>query len=329
MSMTEDKYSISVVIPAYNSEAHVGRALDSVLAQTFGADEIIVVDDGSTDGTGKVVASYGERVKCIRQENAGPGAARNTGIHAATGNWVAFLDADDEWVAEKLKLQVDLLKRNTELMWVSANYSCFQEDRDLRAAYLPQAKVERLLDGKDYFENFLKAFASDCWGHLDTVLINREALLEVGDFATAHKTMEDLDFLWRIAYRWPRIGYVAEPIAVYHLSTSKSLIKIVKDRGVLGETISRHLGLSERAGKCEDFRPCAVMMLRKWIRGMLFGAEADEARDLIRRFDELLPCGYRLFIYLLTIFPGMTAFMCRSISLVLKTLKLWRRPSRS
>lgn len=329
MSMAEDKYSISVVIPAYNSEAHVGRALDSVLAQTFVADETIVIDDGSTDGTGKVVASYGERVKYIRQENEGPGAARNTGIHAATGNWVAFLDADDEWVAEKLKLQVDLLKRNTELMWVSANYSCFQEDRDLRAAYLPQAKVERLLDGKDYFENFLKAFASDCWGCTDTMLIKRKVLLEVGGFETTHNTMEDLDLLWRIAYRWPRIGYVAEPIAVYHLGTPKSLIKTVKDRKVLGETIARHLELSERAGKCEDFRPCAVMMLRKWIRGMLFAAEADEARELVRRFGKLLPCWYRLFIYLLTVFPKMTTLMCRVISLTLKTLKLWRRPSRT
>ena len=327
--MTEDKYSISVVIPAYNSEGHIGRALDSVLAQTFGADEIIVVDDGSTDGTGEVIASYGERVKYIRQENAGPGAARNTGIHAATGNWIAFLDADDEWVSEKLRLQVDILKRNIELMWVSANYDCFQEDRDLKASYLPKAKVERLLGGKDHFENFLEAFTFDCWGHLDTVLINREALLEVGDFETTHKTMEDLDFLWRMGYRWPQIGYVAEPVAVYHLGTPESLIKTVKDRRALGETIARHLVLSEKAGMGEDFKPCAVMMLRKWIRGMLFTAEGREARDLIKRFDELLPRSYRLFIYLLTVFPGFTALMCRSISLTLKTLKLWRRPSRT
>lgn len=328
MSMAEDKYSISVVIPAYNSEAHIGRALDSVLAQTLCADEIIVVDDGSTDETGKVVASYGERVKYIRQENAGPGAARNIGIHAATGNWIAFLDADDEWTSEKLKLQVDLLKRDTELMWVSANYSRCQKDRDLKAAYLPQAKIESLLEGKDHFDNFFKAFVSDCWGCTDTMMIKREALLEVGGFETAHRIMEDLDLLWRIAYRWPRIGYVAEPVAVYHLDTPTSLIKTVKDRGVLGETIARHLELSEEAGKGEDFKPCAVMMLRKWIRGMLFTAESRDARDLIRRFDELLPCSYRLLIYLLTVFPGITAFMCRSISLVLKTLKLRRRPSR-
>ncbi len=329
MSISENKYSVSVVIPAYNSAAHIRRAIDSVLTQTLGADEIIVVDDGSTDATAEVVASYGKRVKCISQENKGPGAARNTGIHAAKGSWIAFLDADDEWTGEKLKLQVDLLKRNSELMWVSANYSRCQEDLYLKAAHLPQAKVESLLEGRDYFENFLEAFAFDCWGHLDTAVIKREVLLDVEGFATARRTMEDLDLLWRIAYRWPRIGYVAEPLAVYHLDTPTSLIKTVKDRAVLAETIARHLELSEQAGKGADFKPCAVMMLRKWIRGMLFSAEGGEARNLIRRFDELLPCGYRLLIYVLTIFPGVTAFMCRGISLCAKKLKLWRQPSRS
>ncbi|HOM77565.1 MAG TPA: glycosyltransferase family A protein, partial [Anaerohalosphaeraceae bacterium] len=92
-----DKRSISVVIPAYNCQAYIRRAIDSVLGQSRPADEIIVVDDGSTDGTAEAVRTYGAKVILIQQENAGVSAARNAGIRAASGDWIAFLDADDEW----------------------------------------------------------------------------------------------------------------------------------------------------------------------------------------------------------------------------------------
>ena len=105
--------SISVIIPAYNAEQHISRAIDSVLAQTHPADEIIAVDDGSTDDTGQILRSYGRQLRYIGQENGGAGAARNTGIKAARGEWIAFLDADDEWLPEKLKCQADHLRRHS------------------------------------------------------------------------------------------------------------------------------------------------------------------------------------------------------------------------
>ena len=94
---------ISAVIPAYNCEKYIGRAIQSVLSQTRPVDEIIVVDDGSTDTTAEIVRSFGDKVKLIQQENAGECAARNTGIKAASCQWVAFLDADDEWLPEKIE----------------------------------------------------------------------------------------------------------------------------------------------------------------------------------------------------------------------------------
>ncbi|MCK4960446.1 MAG: glycosyltransferase family 2 protein, partial [Planctomycetes bacterium] len=96
--MNDESYSVSVVIAAYNAEKYIQRAIDSVLAQSLPADEIIVVDDGSTDNTGDAVKHYGSKVRYIYQENAGPASARNTAIEAATGTWIAFLDADDEWL---------------------------------------------------------------------------------------------------------------------------------------------------------------------------------------------------------------------------------------
>ena len=100
---------ISVVIPAYNAAAWIRRAVNSVLSQTRPADEIIVVDDGSTDGTGDIVRMYDGRVRLLQQANAGAAAARNTGILAATGDWIAFLDADDEWLPQKLQRQTEYL----------------------------------------------------------------------------------------------------------------------------------------------------------------------------------------------------------------------------
>ena len=96
-----DQPLISCIVPVFNGERYLGEALDSILAQTYRPLEIIVSDDGSTDGTAAVVASYGECVKYLWQVNAGEAAARNLGSSAAGGHFLAFLDADDLWHPEK------------------------------------------------------------------------------------------------------------------------------------------------------------------------------------------------------------------------------------
>jgi glycosyltransferase involved in cell wall biosynthesis len=97
---------VSVLIPAYNAAGCVGRAIESVLAQTVPALEILVVDDGSADNTAEVVARYGPPVRLLRQANAGPAAARNHGAREAHGEWLALLDADDAWLPRKLERQL-------------------------------------------------------------------------------------------------------------------------------------------------------------------------------------------------------------------------------
>ncbi len=97
--------SISAVIPAYNSEKFIGDAIQSVLGQTYEIAEIIVVDDGSSDRTAEVAAAF-PRTRVIRRQNGGPGAARNTGIRAATSEWIALLDSDDVWIPRKTEIQV-------------------------------------------------------------------------------------------------------------------------------------------------------------------------------------------------------------------------------
>ena len=118
---------VSVVIPAYNSAATLGRALDSVAAQTLADWEVIVVDDGSTDATPEVVADYQRKLSpklvALRQSNAGPSAARNAGIDRARGTYVCFLDADDEFLPTKLTRQTGLLKADPALGLVFSDYA--------------------------------------------------------------------------------------------------------------------------------------------------------------------------------------------------------------
>ncbi|MBP1684242.1 MAG: putative Sugar transferase-a glycosyl transferase [Deltaproteobacteria bacterium] len=106
---------VSCIVPVFNGERYLSEALDSILTQTYAPVELIVVDDGSTDGTAAVLAGYSERVRALRQPNAGPVAARNQGLRAAQGEFVAFLDADDVWHREKLARQMARFEARPEL----------------------------------------------------------------------------------------------------------------------------------------------------------------------------------------------------------------------
>ena len=117
---------VSVIIPLFNKAPFIERALRSVAAQTFADFEIIVVDDGSTDGGLRIVEKFTDsRLHIIRQENAGPGAARNRGLREARGEFVAFLDADDEWLPQFLSESVGLLDQNPNAGAVTSGYSAF------------------------------------------------------------------------------------------------------------------------------------------------------------------------------------------------------------
>ncbi len=113
--MSDKHHLVSCIIPVYNGERFLAEAIDSILSQTYKVTEIVVIDDGSTDGTPDVVRGYGNRLRYARQTNAGKSAARNHGIRLATGEFIAFLDADDLWHSEKLARQIDRFIARPEL----------------------------------------------------------------------------------------------------------------------------------------------------------------------------------------------------------------------
>ncbi|MFC1782233.1 glycosyltransferase family 2 protein [Planctomycetota bacterium] len=323
-SYNSNSYRVCVVIPAYNCGEVIGRTIDSVLSQTRPAQEIIVVDDGSTDDTGAEVEKFGSKVRYIAQVNAGPSAARNRGIEAAGCEWIAFLDGDDEWLPEKLEKQLGLLERHPELVWTTGNFWRCLCGTERRACDIAPTKAKRLLGGKDFFDSYFRAYTAQAAGWTGSMLIKRSVLHEAGLFRESLNSGEDLDMWWRIAYRWPQIGYVTEPVAIYHLGTPESLSQSYFDLELYQNLIKRHLELSAQQNRREDFEQCAAFTIRRWIRGMLFYKRGDDIRRLMEQFDQLLPEGYKKTMRILTMFPGATAGVCRAISRVVRLFNLRR-----
>jgi glycosyltransferase involved in cell wall biosynthesis len=202
-------FRFSVIIPTYNRAAVLPRAIESALTQTLPTCEVIVVDDGSTDATPAVVTRYGRRIRCIRQENAGAAAARNCGIEAAAGDWLAFLDSDDEWLPEKLARQAQRLETFSHLGWCACgSETC--EGPERRPSTLPHAAAWELAR-TGYFEDYFTAASRGVRFPTPGMVVETRLAKEVGGFDAQLTEAEDLDLWGRIALLAPAIGYVPEP----------------------------------------------------------------------------------------------------------------------
>ncbi|MHC4926388.1 MAG: glycosyltransferase family 2 protein [Planctomycetota bacterium] len=283
---------ISVVIPAYNSEATIGRAITSVLAQTRAADEIIVVDDGSLDGTVNVIRDFGKQVTLIQQDNAGASVARNAGIEEASGNWIAFLDGDDEWLNNKLELQVAHLLANPDLKWTTGNYyRCHCDQQHRQVSDMSEQSIRdcrTFLSGREFFADYLKAYSLLAKGHTDTMLIQRKLLIAAGLFLPGQKRMNDIDMWFRLAYIEPQFGFIFEPLAIYHLDVENSIVKAHTDWRMIDEFLGRHFKLAEKAKRLDAFNPCAQIALRHWIDILMDKNQGRAIRCLLGSHPELI-----------------------------------------
>jgi glycosyltransferase involved in cell wall biosynthesis len=196
---------VSVIIPTYNREKLIGRAIESVLAQTYTDFEIIVVDDGSKDNTKVVVQQYKGNIKYVYQPNGGSSSARNRGIKESTGEYIAFLDSDDIWIQEKLAIQVDILDRNKNIGIVCSRMPIFDKE-GRQIGFKPQEHI-----GKDFNELIAQ------WGDLptSTVMTRRECFDKAGLFDTSLKTVQDFDMWLRIARQYDIYEYKDQCLARY------------------------------------------------------------------------------------------------------------------
>jgi len=307
---------ISVVIPAFNSERCIGRAIESILSQTFSDYEIIVVDDGSTDGTADAVKKFGDRVRYIYQQNAGPARARNAGLKIASGQWIAFLDADDEWLPDKLRQQVELLDRNRDLRWCSTNR--YQADERRKALVGNKAAITKALKGREYFPNYFSAaMAGKCPIVTSAIVVRKDVFDELGDFDPQYLRGQDLDMWWRIAHYYPKIGYIPEPLAIRYLDIENPVTKKHRLQTMYGhnrrELVARHLAMAKEKGSIDEFKPFASKVMREGIVKMLYYGYEKEARETTGQFHELFPLHWRVATYILTIFPQVTSIFAKTV----------------
>jgi glycosyltransferase involved in cell wall biosynthesis len=186
---------VSVVIPAYNAESTVLETIASVQRQSFPDWELIVVDDGSTDGTLARLRGVGDRrMRVLTGPNGGVAVARNRGLAESVGQFVTFLDADDLWTPDKLEAQLEALRRHPEAA-VAYSWTAFV-DRDGEFLF---AKERSRAEGDVFAEMLLDFFVASA----SNVLIRRSCLDSVGDFNVSYGAAQDWDLCLRIAHRWP------------------------------------------------------------------------------------------------------------------------------
>ena len=183
----------SVIIPAYNRAHLISRAIDSALSQTYKPLEIIVVDDGSTDDTKKVLAKYSSKVKVIYQQNKGVSAARNIGIMNSIGKWIALLDSDDEWLPDKLESQRLFFLKHSD-------YHIFQSEE----IWIRNGKrVNPKFKHKKYGGWIFKESLPLCIVSPSAVTFKKKIWSEIGKFDEEFPVCEDYDLWLRIARRYP------------------------------------------------------------------------------------------------------------------------------
>ncbi len=194
------------MIPAYNAEAFIGQALASIQKQSTPVDEIIVIDDGSSDDTEAVVRSCAPEALYIRQNNQGPSAARNKGIKAASGDWIAFLDADDQWTTEKISDQVSVLNQYPELRLIASDMKEIDtHDREITPSVLAKHRQQafyQALNGAP-IPNALSRLINKNFIPTGTVLVQRNVLMQAGLFNPQIHFGEDLELWAKIACHHP------------------------------------------------------------------------------------------------------------------------------
>jgi glycosyltransferase involved in cell wall biosynthesis len=192
---------VSAVIPTYNRRKYVGRAIESVLSQTLPVGEILVIDDGSTDGTAEnLQAAFGERLRIIRQENCGVSAARRLGVLEAQGEWIAFLDSDDEWTPDRNRVLREAIGRvPADVAWI---FGDVLEIRDESTATLFQMHGLKLSEGGRVFDESLGVQFPFQFGMLQASVIRREPLKQLNCFLENLKHSEDVLAGFQIACRY-------------------------------------------------------------------------------------------------------------------------------
>ena len=199
----------SVIIPLYNKEKYIKQTILSVLNQTFSDFEIIVVDDGSTDKSSEIVKFINSRkIKLIYQENSGPSRARNRGIEEARGEYLAFLDADDEWLPKKLESHYLFHMEHFDVIWSCSSYTVLKDSgsniiKYRKKATLVEDAIDGIIDGLPL--SSISIVIKKIAFHQNNLIFNEK-----------FRHSEDREMWYKLACYYPKIGYIDESLAIYN-----------------------------------------------------------------------------------------------------------------
>lgn len=212
----------SVIIAVYNGVKTIEKAIDSVLSQTFVPFELIVVDDGSTDGTANVVKKYGNKVRYFYQPNAGVSVARNKGAEVAKGDWLAFLDADDWYYPDRLKLHAEWIAREPDLDFLTGDFDYIRPDGSHIRRSIESTEAGAMLLTKQRTNDevvmegeMIGKFIEQHFGDTHTLSLPRKTFLRLGGYPKGIAVCEDVNFLIRLCAASNKVGVICQPMAAY------------------------------------------------------------------------------------------------------------------
>jgi glycosyltransferase involved in cell wall biosynthesis len=193
--------TVSVIIPAYNTAGLIAECIDSVLAQTYRGFEIIVINDGSPDTEllERALAPHQQQIRYLRRENGGPSGGRNLGILQAAGNYIAFLDSDDEWFPQHLSEHMSMLEQDPSLDLVYADYVLVRDGRRVGHGFGLEPQHPPV--------SFEKILTEECTVGTSSTVAKRQALIDAGLFDERFRCCEDFDLWLRMSFRGAKIGY--------------------------------------------------------------------------------------------------------------------------
>jgi glycosyltransferase involved in cell wall biosynthesis len=279
--ITEQKTDkmVSIIIPTYNRVAFLIRALKSVFSQTFHSYELIIVDDGSTDGTEQYICNLDREIRYIKIAHSGVSRARNVGIDSSQGDWIAFLDSDDYWLPEKLEKQMRYLERfpeyricHTDEIWIK------------NGVRINQGKKHKKSEGWFFVPSLDLCLISP-----SSVMIHTSVFREIGKFDESFDYVEDYEMWLRITSRYP-VGYLDEKLVVKtgghpdQLSSRidgieryriRALEKIIKNRDISAD-FRKHAELAY-------MKKCSI-----YITGCRKRNKIDEIRELQEHMEMVL-----------------------------------------
>ena len=304
-----NRHEVAVVVPCYNVEDYLQRALDSAFAQTFKNFHIYAVNDSSTDRTLEVLEANARHCSFVSQPHAGPAAARNRAIEISQSDFIAFLDADDEWLPIKLECQIALMKKDPSLGLVCSLCSVSEPGHKNAPTFA--------LDGIPCSGKLFRYLARNCFVFTPTVVVRRSCLADIGLFNESLAVSEDFNLWLRIAARW-RIAYLPEVLAVTH-KRSESLSVAISPEERLRNGVAALEGV--RANSPGLSRPearalHAALSERVYFYGshlLSSGANASSRRELASAF-KLQPTRWRALAKLVLSF--LPADVVNSLSLL-------------